>query len=144
MDVKLDRQIFAGVVQLPDGRPAAKAQLALASWTNEIKVQSSKLSYGGHGEKLRKIVETDEQGRFVMPAEADPWVVVVAHEAGYAEVASTNQSLARKTPVGQELADIPQDTAVIELQPWGRVEVRVLTGDKPVVGAKYWVYRVSQ
>ena len=141
LDVKLERQIFAGVVRLPDGKPAAKAQLALASWTNEIKVQSSELSYSGHGEKLRKVVETDEQGRFVMPAEVDPWVVVVAHQAGYAEVASPNQSLARRTPVGQELADIPQDTAVIELQPWGRVEGRVLAGDKPVVGAKYWVYR---
>ena len=35
----------------------------------------------------------------------------------------------------------PEDTAVIELKPWGRVAGRMLLGDKPVVGAKYWVYQ---
>lgn len=142
VDVKLVREVFAGVVRLPNGQPAAKAQLALASWTNEIAVRSSKLSYSGHGAKLRKIVETDEHGRFVMPAEIDPWVVVVAHEAGYAEVSSVNQSLTRKTPVDQDkVEDKPkEDTAVIDLQPWGHVKGRVLMGDRPVVGAKYWVY----
>ena len=107
LDVKLVREIFAGLVRLPNGQPAANAQVALASWTNEVYVESSKLSYSGHGAKLRQIVETDEQGRFVMPSEIDPWVVVVAHEAGYAEVASANQSLARKTPVGQDSVDDP-------------------------------------
>ncbi|MBC7819310.1 MAG: M48 family metalloprotease, partial [Planctomycetaceae bacterium] len=149
LDVKLVRKILAGVVRLPNGQPAAKAQLALASWTNEISVAANKLSYSGHGAKLRTVVETDEQGRFVMPAEVDPCVVVVAHEAGYAEVANAERSLARKSPVGQDEAeDKPneegkpkEDTAVIELQPWGRVEGRVLIGDKPVVGAKYWVYQ---
>ena len=134
IDVKLVREVFAGEVRLPNGKPAAKAQLALASWTNEIQVAASKLSYSGHGAKLRKVVETDQQGRFAMPSDVDPWVVVVAHEAGYAEVSSKQRSLS-KTPEGQE------DAAVIQLKPWGRVEGKVLSGGEPVAGAKYWVYQ---
>jgi hypothetical protein len=143
LDLKLVREVFAGTVRLPNGQPAVKAQVALASWTNEITVDSSKLLYSGHGAKLRQTVETDEQGRFVMPSEIDPWVVVVAHEAGYAEFSGANQSLARKTTLGQESAtDKPaEDTTVIELKPWGRVEGHLLLGDTPVVGAKYWVYQ---
>ncbi|MFM9962446.1 MAG: M56 family metallopeptidase [Planctomycetaceae bacterium] len=143
LEIKLERRILAGVVRLPNGQPAAKAQVGLASWTNEVNLHVGKLSYGHHGEKLRKVVETDEQGRFVMPAEIDPSVLVVAHAEGYAERANAETTLARTKPVGSAEADDKpaEDTAVIELQPWGRVEGRVLMGDKPVVGAKYHVYQ---
>ena len=119
-------------------RVVGKRELLGPIGTNEITVKSSNLSYGGHGKRLRKIVETDEQGRFELPAEIDPSVLVVAHEAGYAEVITIDSAAARKagdTPTRNNQA------LAITLQPWGRVEGRVLMGDKPVVGAKYWVYQ---
>ena len=141
MFVKLQRKLLTGVVRLPNGRPAGKAQVALATWTNEINVKAGKLSYSGHGEKLRQVIETAEQGRFVMPAEIDPSVAVVAHAQGYAEVANAEVKLARTTKVGEDLNDKPEEVTIIQLKPWGRVEGRVLLDDKPVVGAKYWVYQ---
>ena len=143
LEIKLERKILAGVVRLPNGQPAAKAQLALATWTNEIKVEAGQLSYSGHGAKLRQVVETDEQGRFVLPAEIDASVLVVAHAEGYAERANAETALAGTAPVGSPLTDDKpaEDTAVIELYPWGRVEGRLLLIGKPIAGAKYWVYQ---
>ncbi len=143
LDLKLKRAVLSAEVRLPNGERVAKAQVVLATWTNEINITAGKLAYGHHGERLRKIVETDEQGRFVLPAEIDPSVLVVAHEAGYAEVANAEKGLIpTPLPASDTPGDKPQfETRIIELQPWGRVEGRVLIGDKPVVGAKYSVYQ---
>ncbi|MEI8384264.1 MAG: M56 family metallopeptidase, partial [Planctomycetota bacterium] len=138
-DVKLERRILRGVVLLSNDEPVSKAQVVLATWTNDINVIEGKLTYSHHGALLRKVVETDELGRFVLPAEIDPAVLIVAHANGYAERSNAETSLARKSPIGRD-GDLNQETAIIELQPWGRVEGRVLLGDKGVVGAKYWVY----
>ncbi len=144
-DVKLVRDSFAGVVLSPNGQPAANAQVAIASHTNEVTVQKGKLSYSGHGDKLRKVVETDMQGRFTLPAEIDPSVMVVAHESGYAEITAIAPHSAKKT------ADVKQpdeamaqnnQALMITVQPWGRVEGRVLAQNKPVAGAKFWVYKM--
>lgn len=141
LDVKLQRGILGGVVRLPDGKPAVKAQVALATWTNEISITRGSLSYSHHGAKLRQIVETDDQGRFTLPAEVDPSVLIVAHAEGYGERPAAERTLARIAPVGQDLPGAIEETAIIPLEPWGRVEGQVLLGDKPVTGAKYWVYQ---
>jgi hypothetical protein len=144
-DVKLVRDAFAGVVLLPNGQPAAKAQVAIASHTNEVTVQSGKLSYSGHGEKLRKVVETDGQGRFTLPAEIDPSVVVVAHEFGYAEITTVPPHSGKNIPdVKQpnEAKPLNNHALKITVQPWGRVEGRILAQNKPVAGVKFWVYKM--
>jgi RNA polymerase sigma factor (sigma-70 family) len=143
-DVKLVRDFFAGVVLLPNGQPAAKAQVAIASWTNEVNVQLGKLSYRGHAERLRKVVETDMQGRFMVPAEIDLSVMVVAHEFGYAEMTTVLPHSAEKPPDVKQPNDArPQNNQALKitLQEWGRVEGRILGTSKPVVGAKFWVYQ---
>jgi RNA polymerase sigma factor (sigma-70 family) len=139
IDVRLERGAFTGVVLLPNGQPAAKARVAIASHTNEVTVTSGALSYTGHGKALRKVVEADEQGRFTLPAEIDPSVVVAAHESGYAEVAAVP---ARNAAGVKQWADStpPNNQALkLTLRPWGRVEGRILANNKPVVGATYWV-----
>jgi RNA polymerase sigma factor (sigma-70 family) len=141
-DVKLKRETFAGVVLLPNGQPAAKARVAIASWTNEVTVQSGTLSYRGHADKLRKVVETDMQGRFTLPAEIDPSVIVVTHESGYAEITTVPPHSAKKAPdVKQPNEAKPQNNQALKLtlQPWGRVEGRYLAQSKPVAGAKFYV-----
>ena len=139
-DVKLERRILRGVVLLPDDTPVSKAQVVLATWTNEINISERKVSYSHHGALLRKVVETDELGRFVLPAEVDPAVLVVAHANGYAEQSNAETSLARKSADVDDGSDVNRGNPVIYLQPWGRVEGRVLKGDKGVVGAKYLIY----
>jgi hypothetical protein len=145
LDVKLVRETYRGVVRMPNGQPAVNAQLAIATWTNEIKVQSSKLTYFGHASRLRKVVESDALGRFELPAEIDTSVLVVAHKSGYAEVRTVEPSATEKAREGVQpgAPSPPRDNQALEitLQPWGRVEGRVLMGETPVVGAKYWVYQ---
>lgn len=144
IDVKLVRDIYAGVVLLPNGQPAAKAQLAVASHTNEVTVRLGKLTYGGHGARLRKVAEADEQGRFELPAESDPSVLVVAHASGYAEITTIEPATAKNARESQPSAAAkPKNHQALKItvQPWGRVEGRIFTRDKPVVGAKYWVYQ---
>jgi RNA polymerase sigma factor (sigma-70 family) len=144
IDVKLERGVFAGVVLLPDGRPAVKADVAVASHTNEVTVRSAKLSYGGHGARLRKVVQTDEQGRFEVSAEIDPSMLVVAHDAGYAEMITIPPVTARGAQRVQPAVQAkPQDNRALKVtvRPWGRVEGRVMAGAKPVVGADYMVYQ---
>lgn len=148
LKVKLERKVLAGVVKLPSGEPAVRAQVALASWTNEVNVIDGKLTYTGHAEKLRKVIETDDQGRFVIPAEIDSSVLVVAHKEGYAEQTNALALLGRKSPYDQSTSEqfdntrtVAQGVPVIELRPWGRVEGQVLLGEAPVKGATYWVYQ---
>ena len=75
IDVKLMHRSFSGIVLLPNGQPAAKAQIAVASHTHEVTVSLGKLSYSGHGASLRKVVETDDHGRFEVPGDGSGWVL---------------------------------------------------------------------
>ncbi len=143
IDVKLVRGSFSGIVLLPNGQPAAKAQIAVASHTHEVTVSLGKLSYSGHGTSLRKVVETDDHGRFEVPAEMDPSVLVSANESGYAEISTISETGAKNNPAKLPQDVIPQNQQdlKITLQPWGRIEGRVQANNKPIVGATYWVYQ---
>lgn len=77
---------WSGRVLTPDGKPAAEAQVAVCTWTNEVTVESGQLRYGSHAKKLRPLVATDENGEFHIPSEIDTWVLVLAHNTGYIEL----------------------------------------------------------
>ena len=77
-----------GTVLTPDGKPAAGAQVTWATITNEMSVKDGRLAPSGHGVKLGTIAATAADGSFRLPPEVDPGTIVVAHESGYAEVAS--------------------------------------------------------
>jgi hypothetical protein len=118
--------------------------LALATCTNQVRLELGKISYVGPEKRLlRKLVETDGEGRFTLPAEIDNSVLVVAHESGYAEITTLPPHAEKKAARKQPEEARPQDNQAlrITLQPWGRVEGRIMSRDKPVAGAKLWVYR---
>ena len=105
-----------GNVLLPDGKPAAGASLALCTWTNELTVKGGKLLYIGHGRTLGKLVQSAADGSFRLPSEVDPWVLVIAHDGGYAEV--TVDEFAK--------------SSTVRLKPWGRVEGELVVNGKPI------------
>ncbi len=103
-------------VLLPDGRPAAKADVAFKTAGNRLV-----LLPGGFARASRNtsdIVSTDEAGRFALPADDSILTVVAAHAAGFAE-----------TTLGTLAAD-----QTIHLQPWGRLEGLFIVGGKTVAG----------
>jgi len=122
-DVTLDVTLepdprLAGNVLLPDGKPAGGASLAICTWTNEVEVEGGILRHSGHGRELGKLGTSAADGSFRLPTEVDPWVLVVAHDGGYAEVTA---------------AEFVKSSTV-RLKPWGRIEGEFVLGGKPVAG----------
>ena len=75
---------IAGIILLPDGAPAAGASVTLCTRSHEVTVQGGKLRCR-QGSEDRKLAKTAADGSFRLPAEVDHWVLVVAHDGGYAE-----------------------------------------------------------
>ena len=94
-----------GIVLLPDGRPAAEAEVAL-------KVAGKYLSLGKAAFRASQareeglIVNAGADGRFTLPSEQDAESVIAVHPDGFAEVSL------------ETLKALPQ----ITLQPWGSIE----------------------
>jgi thiol-disulfide isomerase/thioredoxin len=105
----------AGVVSLPDGSPAADAEVALST---KDKRASLRLGRFDRSQNNAEIVKTDAAGRFVFPAleNDEPFLLVIIHEAGFAE------RLSREMQESKE---------PIVLEPWGRIEGVVRQGVKP-------------
>ena len=106
-----------GKVVSPDGKPVAGASVALCTWTREVRVNNSQIRYAR--EDRFKLLTTKADGQFQLPAEIDPWVLVIAHKSGYAE--RTREQLERDKPV--------------RLEKWGRIEGQVQIGGKPLPNA---------
>ena len=83
-----------------------------------MNVEGGKLRYSGHGQQLGKLGTTAGDGAFRLPSEVDPWVLVVAHDSGYAEVTAA------------EFAK----SSTVRLKPWGRIEGEFVVDGKPVAG----------
>ena len=88
-----------GTVLLPDGRPAAGAQVALAVASYPLRLGHAAMSANG-GES--SVVVAEQDGRFSITPQADKWAVVAMNEAGCAQV---------------EQPDFTNG-ATITLQPW--------------------------
>ncbi|HKB01910.1 MAG TPA: sigma-70 family RNA polymerase sigma factor, partial [Gemmataceae bacterium] len=107
-----------GVVLGPDGKPAAKAAVYLATPT-EVFDPSSDI--GPHR------VFTDATGQFQFPDPGEPWAVFARADSGAAS------------------AEFPADRAdagTLRLQPWASVRGTFADGGKPVAGANVFVHRV--
>ncbi|MGL4464736.1 MAG: carboxypeptidase regulatory-like domain-containing protein, partial [Planctomycetia bacterium] len=113
----------AGVVYLPDGRPAAEAAVLLDTFNaRSPTTQQSRV----------EPVSTDDAGRFQFPTIpkdvelADDGVRVQAlHEEGFAELSAS--ALVKE--------------GELRLKPWGRVEVQVFRKGKPLVNGNVSVQR---
>jgi uncharacterized GH25 family protein len=101
----------AGVVHDAAGRPVAKAEVLLATPT-----QNANLSNGWGNQKTF----TDDSGHFTFPDPGEPWAVLVQAKAGFAH------------------AEFPADThgaGTLRLRPWASVRGRFRDGGRPVRGA---------
>jgi peroxiredoxin len=108
----------SGVVLKPDGQPAGKVTVYLTDMKNGVYVADTNLSVRDSVYRGTKSTRTDTQGQFSFPAQIDAFAVVVIDEAGYAE----------------RLVEALDTNPKLQLQPYGRVEGKLLIGSQP--GAK--------
>jgi beta-lactamase regulating signal transducer with metallopeptidase domain/thiol-disulfide isomerase/thioredoxin/DNA-binding beta-propeller fold protein YncE len=101
----------SGIVLLPNGKPAMGAQVGLATREKRAMLDMGRFD---RSQNHAEVVETDAEGRFAFTPRDDESVLVVLHDAGFAEVMS------------DELSKVEE----ITLRPWGRIEGRVLVGQK--------------
>ena len=103
---------MTGKVLMSDGTAANGASVAVCTRTREVTVQGGKLRCDG------KLVETASDGTFRVAGAVEPWVLVVAHDGGYAEATA---------------AEFPK-SSTMRLKPWGRIEGQFVLGGKPIAG----------
>jgi hypothetical protein len=105
LDIALRRappaDIVRGLVRLPDGTPAAGAQVALLTFEHNVTLR--KRAFEGNS---RWLATADERGAFAFPVNRMAHSVAAVSAAGYAH---------------QRLRD-PRGLLELRLQPWGRVE----------------------
>jgi peroxiredoxin len=92
----------SGTVYLPNGEPAAGATVALSTTSYGVRIDHGRLK----DDERWQSVTTDADGRFSFIPQTERYLVVVAHDEGYAEVTD------------EDFAAEPN----IVLKPWGRVE----------------------
>ncbi|HUW85181.1 MAG TPA: carboxypeptidase regulatory-like domain-containing protein [Phycisphaerae bacterium] len=109
----------SATVHLPDGTPAAGAEVALVIPPTMLFVTNGAVSQGA-----QVTVATDAEGRFSFLPQTGPYAVVVVHEGGVAQLS------------GEQLAESPE----ITLEPWGRVEGTLRIGGRAGADEKIVLY----
>jgi hypothetical protein len=107
------RPAISGVILLPNGRPAAGVEVALASKTSGPDVRNGRVS----ARDKQPIVRTGPDGSFRFPPQIEESVVMAFHDQGYADSDET------------DLAASPSRT--LKLREWGRIEGTLRVGTKP-------------
>lgn len=121
-DVKMTRGVGpSGVVLLPDGKPAAEAQLLLCTANSGAHLQNGRVQ--NHMPGLGVITAAD--GKFSFMPQTENYVVVVVHDQGYAEASKEQVA---KSPVQ------------IQLKAWGAVEGTVMIGTRPAANQQVAMY----
>jgi len=109
-DAKLTKATgIAGVVRTPDGKPAQGATVLLATPGSQVMTENGRKS---DSQNFSPETRTADDGRFALPPQGEPYVLVVLHDGGCAEVP---RAAFEKSPE-------------ITLQPWGRLEGTVRIG----------------
>ncbi|UCD56946.1 MAG: carboxypeptidase regulatory-like domain-containing protein, partial [Candidatus Hydrogenedentota bacterium] len=111
-----------GVVRGSDGEPLENVDVLMCTAMQSINLSNGKLSRASR----TLTVKTMADGHFSFPPETDPFLLVVSDDAGYAEVtqkewASSNQ---------------------IQLEPWARIEGKLLQDGKPIAGHRIRLYPI--
>jgi hypothetical protein len=104
-------QPITGLVRDATGKPAAKAEVLLATPTENIDLQQ---------EGDNHVRFTDAAGRFSFPDPGEPFVVVAQSDAGFALA---------------EFATGHQDAGNLKMQPWASIRGQFRDGGQPVRGA---------
>lgn len=103
-----------GVVRGIEGEPLEDTDVWMCTTMQGLYLSNGKLSRA----RSTLIAKTTAQGRFSFPPETDPFLLVVANDTGYAQVTQ------------KEIAG----SGRIQLQPWARIEGKLLRDGKPVTG----------
>jgi peroxiredoxin len=104
----------AGVVLTPDGLPAAGKTVYLSRLKDLVFLDGTNLTPRKVSSRVRSTI-TDQAGRFSFAPDLDAFGVLVADDAGFAEV---------------RVADL-QSSPQVRLQPWARVEGTLKIGAQP-------------
>ena len=121
LDVVLHRAVATVVtVRKPDGQPASDADVGLVSpgarlWLTQGGFNRQNVQSGG------SLLRTKADGTFELPPDDSIARVIVASPNGYAEAAPTVLSA----------------NPVLQLQPWGQLQVACFSGGKPAAGREY-------
>ncbi len=110
----------AGVVLDAAGQPVAKAEVLLATPSEEARCDDAPRMLSGRALSNNHATITDDAGRFSFPDPDEAFTVVVWADAGFA------------------LAEFPagrHDTGALRLQPWASVRGLFRDGGRPVRGA---------
>jgi hypothetical protein len=121
---KLDPQsAVQGVVLLPDGSPAAGAQVALCNAEKGIQLGRAKFL----DRRNSIVVDTDPEGHFAFPFDPAPKLVAALHPQGFGRVHlnATNRNVS------------------IALQPWGRIEGTLKLRDGNNAGRQIRLMEIS-
>jgi RNA polymerase sigma factor (sigma-70 family) len=103
---------IAGTIRGPDGAPLAGAELFLAAKGSIVDVYGDRWPAG--------TAVTGPDATFSMAAPDQPWVLVVRHRVGFAQVSREEYAAAGGGDV--------------VLAPWGRVDGRLMVGSRPRSG----------
>ena len=104
---------LSGTVLLPDGKPAALAEVAVATRQTPVSLNSGRFERG----RNFSTVATGPDGRFTLPPLANEFVLVAVSDAGYGDASSDEFAKSSR----------------LVLQPWGKIEGGVRIG--PRVGS---------
>ena len=123
LNIAMERDAgFSGRVLNAEGQPVAMATVLLATRRSEAEIQRGELSwrqplpgYQGHR------VETDIDGNFTLPAELDPYVIVV-----------TSKAHGFKVITEKDVVD--RSNVMVSLQKWMRLEGTLQREGKPLSG----------
>jgi len=99
---------YKGIVVTPDGKPAAEAQVGwVGQWEKAFAfINNGRFDHSGIVNQADPIVETDDKGRFELPASRKEGLIVAMHQTGYAKVKSTDL----------------KNRSKLTLTPWAKIE----------------------
>jgi beta-lactamase regulating signal transducer with metallopeptidase domain len=111
-DFTLERTAgLSGVVLLPNGKPAEGAEVALATRGVYVALRGARFDHNYNF----PVTRTEPDGRFTFPPPDDQYLLIAAHDAGFADAGS----------------DAFATTGKLVLQPWGRLVGRAMVGKRP-------------
>ncbi len=105
-----------GVARFADGSPMAGAEVACASPSHPVRLHNGRFPSGF------RVYPTETDGRFKVPAEDLPVTLVAIGDRGYALI---------------RVAEKPKAPVELKVEPWARVEGRLVLDGRPAPG--HWI-----
>lgn len=121
VELRLELQpasMLQGVLTNDEGQPLSGVEVFVTEGSWALSIQNGRV--GSHNEHTS--VTTDKAGQFFFTKPPGPFRLVVADDAGYADVHSK---------IWLDSADFR-----IQVEPWAQISGRVLTGDQPTAHAQ--------